>query len=480
MRQSHLLPARTVNDVHSKLNPTQVHRIQMPRSVNELASCVRQAASEGKAVIASGGRHAMGGQQFADNAVLIDMREMKKLLAFDPVSGVIEIEAGIQWPDLIRSYFRHQDGRPTWGIRQKQTGADRLTIGGAIAANIHGRGLGSAPFSRDVLELTVVDANGDVRRCSRSENSELFRLVVGGYGLFGIVASAKIQLVHREKVERVVNLWDIDDVVPELDRRQKEGHQYGDFQFDIDPQSAGYLRRGIISSYRPVEETRPIPRGQLRLSQANWRKLLYQAHVDKTAAFEGFTDFYLRSSGQLYWSDTHQLNIYLDDYHAELDRAMNASVCGSEMITELYVPPEALGGFMAVAGNTLREKRADLIYGTVRMIEQDHDSFLPWAGQRYACIIFNLHVDHEPDSQARNADILRGLIDVAIRFGGSYFLTYHRYARKDQVLACYPRFPEFLRLKQKYDPEERFQSEWFRFYRAMFSDELASRTGDAA
>lgn len=122
----------------------------------------------------------MGGQQFADNAVLIDMREMKKLLAFDPVSGVIEIEAGIQWPDLIRSYFRHQDGRPTWGIRQKQTGADRLTIGGAIAANIHGRGLGSAPFSRDVLELTVVDANGDVRRCSRSENSELFRLVVGG------------------------------------------------------------------------------------------------------------------------------------------------------------------------------------------------------------------------------------------------------------------------------------------------------------
>lgn len=480
MCKSHSLHPTTVNDVHSKLNPTHVHRIQTPRSIEELAACVRRAAREGRQVIAAGGRHAMGGQQFADNALVVDMRRMNRLLAFDTKSGVIEVEAGIQWPDLIRGYFKFQNGQPTWGIRQKQTGADRLTIGGAIAANIHGRGLGSAPFSRDLIELTLVDANGDLQRCSRTENSELFSLVVGGYGLFGMVASAKIQLVPREKVERVVNRWDIEDVVAELDRRHAEGHQYGDFQFDIDPQSDGYLRRGIISSYRPVDAARHVPRGQLRLSQANWRKLLYQAHVDKTAAFEGFSDFYLRSSGQLYWSDTHQLNIYLDDYHTELDQALNASVCGSEMITELYVPPTALAEFMQQAGETLRDKQANLIYGTVRMIEPDTDSYLPWADQRYACVIFNLHVDHEPQSRARNADSLRGLIDVAIHLGGSYFLTYHRHARRDQVLACYPQFPAFLQLKLKYDPEERFQSDWFRYYRDMFRDQLSDIRGSAA
>lgn len=468
-----------VNDVHSKLNQAHVARIQSPRSTEELADCVRKAAREGRKVIAAGGRHAMGGQQFADNAVLVDTRKMNRLLAFDQDSGVIHVEAGIQWPDLIRGYFKQQNGKPTWGVRQKQTGADRLTIGGAIAANIHGRGLGSAPFSRDLIELTLVDSKGDIRRCSRTENPELFSVVVGGYGLFGIVASAKIQLVPREKVQRVVDLWDIEGVVEELDSRHARGHQYGDFQFDIDPQSEGFLRRGIISSYRPVDPSTPVPRGQLRLSQQNWKKLLYQAHVDKSAAFEGFTDFYLRSSGQLYWSDTHQLNIYLDDYHTELDQALNASVCGSEMITELYVPPSKLPEFMRQAGNALRAKQADLIYGTVRMIEPDTDAFLPWASQRYACVIFNLHVDHDPLSQARSADILRNVIDVAIGLGGSYFLTYHRHARKDQVLACYPQFPEFLRLKQKYDPDERFQSDWFLHYRDMFREEHSGIKGDA-
>jgi hypothetical protein len=67
-------------------------------------------------------------------------------------------------------------------------------------------------------------------------------------------------------------------------------------------------------------------------------------------------------------------------------------------------------------------------------------------------------------------------------FGGSstwqravealYYLTYHRYATRNQVESCYPQFAEFLRLKKKYDPEERFQSDWYTHYRATFADSL--------
>jgi FAD/FMN-containing dehydrogenase len=63
----------------------------------------------------------------------------------------------------------------------------------------------------------------------------------------------------------------------------------------------------------------------------------------------------------------------------------------------------------------------------------------------------------------------RRLTDVAIRHGGSYYLTYHRFATREQVLACYPQFPEFLRLKRNYDPTERFQSDWYRYYRKLFA-----------
>ena len=61
------------------------------------------------------------------------------MVNFDADKGVIEVEAGIQWPELIHYLVETQEGREKqWGIIQKQTGADRLSIGGALAANVHG------------------------------------------------------------------------------------------------------------------------------------------------------------------------------------------------------------------------------------------------------------------------------------------------------------------------------------------------------
>ena len=66
---------------------------------------------------------------------------------------------------------------------------------------------------------------------------------------------------------------------------------------------------------------------------------------------------------------------------------------------------------------------------------------------------------------------MRRLVDMGLRYGGSYYPTYHRYALQRQVLACYPQFPAFLKLKLKYDREELFQSEWYRHYKRMFFPE---------
>ena len=115
----------------------------------------------------------------------------------------------------------------------------------------------------------------------------------------------------------------------------------------------------------------------------------------------------------------------------------------------------------------LREQRANVIYGTVRLIERDDETFLAWAKDRYACIIFNLHVDHTPAEIGRAAETFRALIDLGISHGGSYYLTYHRWARRDQVERCYPEFPAFLALKRRHDPGEVFQSNWYRHHQAL-------------
>ncbi len=415
----------------------------------------------------------MGGQQFGTDTLLIDARKLNRVFNLDRKTGILDVGAGIEWPELIDGYLALQNvDDQAWGIAQKQTGADRLTVAGTIAANAHGRGLKMKPFVSDVQSFVLVDATGKPLTCSRSENPELFRLVHGGYGLFGIVTSVQLRLAPRKKVERIVEIRTADDLIAAFDKRVAAGFQYGDFQFSIENASEDFLHKGVFSCYRPVPIDTPISSAEKRLTDEDWRKLLYLAHTDEKQAFDKYAAYYLSTNGQIYWSDLHQLSIYPDNYHREIDRRLHAPYPATEMITEIDVPRPALKGFLDEAREDFRKNNVELIYGTVRLIERDEESFLPWAKQPYACTIFNLHTVHNPEGLQKSANAFRRLIDMAVRREGSYYLTYHRYATRSQVESCYPQFSEFLRLKKKYDPEDRFQSEWYKHYRTMFVDSL--------
>jgi FAD/FMN-containing dehydrogenase len=317
-----------------------------------------------------------------------------------------------------------------------------------------------------------VDAEGEIRQCSRAENADLFRHAIGGYGLFGVIASVKLRLARRRKLQRVVELRAIEGLDAAFRQRIADGFVYGDFQYSTDLASEDGMRRGVFSCYRPVDDDTPMPEGQRELSEEDWRKLLLLAHTDRARAFTVYAEHYLASSGQIYWSDMHQMSTYVRDYHQILAPRLGEDASGTEMITEIYVPRDALAGFMeAVRGDLIRQG-ADLIYGTIRLIEQDDESALPWARRSWACIIFNLHVPHDPDGLAAAQRQFTGLIDRGLERGGSYFLTYHRWANRGQVLAAHPGFVEFLQAKRRADPAERFQSEWYRHYRGMFAGEI--------
>src|SRR5882762_6912958 len=293
-----------VNDIHSQLNSTRVLGISQPRSLEDVQSIVRTARKDRKVISVAGGRHAMGGQQFCTDTLLIDTRQLNRVLNLDRKRGIIEVEAGIEWPDLIDGYLTLQKGEgQTWGIAQKQTGADRLTMAGTIAANAHGRGLKMKPIVSDVESFVLVDATGTAHICSRTENPELFRLVHGGYGLFGVVTSVRLRLVPRKKVERVVEIRTVEGLIAAFEKRIADGFQYGDFQFSIEHASEDFLHQGVFSCYRPVPMDTPIPAAQKQLTDENWRQLLYLAHTDGKQAFNRYADYYLSTNGQVYWSD---------------------------------------------------------------------------------------------------------------------------------------------------------------------------------
>jgi methyltransferase (TIGR00027 family) len=458
-----------VNDVHSKLNETRVSGIVRPESIEEVRQVIDRARGERRHICVAGGFHSMGGQQFLTGGILIDMSAMDRVLNFDPENLIVEVESGILWSDLIPWMVEAQkDAQTGAGIRQKQTGADRLSVGGALSSNIHGRGLAMKPIVDDVESFRIACADGTVRRCSRDENYELFRLAIGGYGLFGIIVSAELRLARREKVSRHVEIGSADNLPQLFADRIVNGFKYGDFQFAIDPANADFIRKGVFSCYRPVPDNTPVPTAQKELSPLDWQNLLLLAHTDRHRAFGLYSSHYLTTHGQVYWSDTHQLSTYLDDYHTWLDEKMESPVRCSEMITEVYVPLDLLPEFLEKARADFRANNVNLIYGTIRLIRRDDESFLAWAREDFACIVFNLHVEHSAEGIDKAKTDFRRLIDLSIEFGGSFYLTYHRWASREQVLACYPQMPKFLEMKKKYDANEVFQSDWYRHFERLF------------
>ncbi len=472
--QTGVRPPYVVNDTHSQLNQTTVARVMEVESVPQLQQIVRSAAATGQQISIAGGRHAMGGQQFGQGTLLLDMRRLSRVLELDVERGLVVVEAGIDWPQLVTHLLWAGGGQPgQWGIIQKQTGADRLTIGGALSANIHGRGLGMRPFIADIESFDLVDASGAVVTCSRATNHDLFTLAVGGYGLFGVIARVTLRLAPRRKVERRVTIAHVNDLRQLFDARISEGFEYGDFQFATAPESDEFLQSGVFSCYRPIDDDCEIPGDQRALTEADWKRLLLLAHLDKRRAFAEYVRHYLSTDGQVYWSDTHQLASYLDGYHADIDRQLGAPVKGSEMISELYVRRQDLGAFMNGVRDDARRSGMNVIYGTIRLIERDDESVLAWAREPWACIVFNLHVDHCPAGVRKAEDDFRRLIDRAADLGGSFYLTYHRWATRDQVERCHPRMREFLDRKREHDPKVLFTSDWYEHHVRLLNSHAA-------
>lgn len=458
-----------LNDVQSKLNQSYMSGELCPTSIEEISEGVMYARQKGISLCPAGSLHSMGGQQFLAGGVLLNSKNLKKIGELNEASSTVWVQSGVVWTELVTWLKSVQKDIPNkLSIIQKQTGADKLTIGGAIASNIHGRVLNKKPIIDDIKSFHITTAQGERILCSRSQNRELFGLVIGGYGLLGFVDSIELSLVKRKVLVRHVQELSVSEVMSALQESIDNGAIYGDFQYMTDESSPEFLEKGIMSVYSPSRDFVEIPKNQIGLSNEDWMKFYELAHTNKKEAYKAYVDHYLQTDTQLYWSDDQQFSPYLPEAGTQLVQAMGWTNYVSLMITELYVPRNNFESFMKSAKASLIDNGANVVYGTVRLIESEDESELRWARKNYACVIFNLLVEHTGDGINKAINQFRSLIDCALNQSGSYYLTYHRWATKNQIEEAYPNFRDFLALKEHYDEDAIFDSDWHRHYVEMF------------
>ncbi len=139
--------------------------------------------------IARGGGYSYAGASFGGGSLVLDMRRFNRVLRFDPEGRVVEVEAGITLEELLALTAPRGLWLPV------QPGYPAITIGGCIAANVHGKNPHrEGVFRRLVADLTLFHPRFGTARITPETQPELFELTCGGYGLTGIVLSATLRL----------------------------------------------------------------------------------------------------------------------------------------------------------------------------------------------------------------------------------------------------------------------------------------------
>lgn len=136
------------------------------------------------------------GRCYGDAALgeaIFSTQKLNKFISFDRINGILECEAGVLLSEILEITV------PQGYFLAITPGTKLITLGGAIASNIHGKNHhADGNFSECVLEFTLMNEKGDVLKCSREENSEKFWATFGAMGLTGIILSAKIKLKNIE------------------------------------------------------------------------------------------------------------------------------------------------------------------------------------------------------------------------------------------------------------------------------------------
>lgn len=127
---------------------------------------------------------------------VVDMREFRRFISFDPATAIVEAEAGVMLSSIIKAYA------PRGFFPAVVPGTRWVTLGGAIANDIHGKNHHRrGTFGGHVERLTLLRTDGEILECSRTENAKVFAATIGGMGLTGVILRAAIRLMPAGAID---------------------------------------------------------------------------------------------------------------------------------------------------------------------------------------------------------------------------------------------------------------------------------------
>ena len=449
-------PAPGYVDDASRLNQSRVAEVwEIPVDSRDperqLAELLARARAEGRRVSIAGARHSMGGHTIYPGGIVVNMLPWNRM-ELDQGPNILNVQAGAIWKDIIEHL--DQRGRSVAVMQSNNS----FSVGGSISVNCHGWQYDRPPIASTVESFRLMQADGTVVRCSRTENQELFSLALGGYGLFGIILDVELRVAPNERYRLEQYVVPVDRSLATFESRIKDqpGVQMVYARMSIVPKRL--FQEVIVNAFFP-EPDGDIP-PLTEVGAAELRRAVFRGSADNDYGKE------------LRWSLETRLQPLLAGKIFSRNQLLNEGVevlenrsaDSTDILHEYFVPRHRVMEFVETMRSVITRHGANLLNVTVRSVNEDTDTFLRYADQQMIAFVM-LFVQETTDAGERGMEALtRDLIDAAIQHEGRYYLPYRLHATPEQFYRAYPQGRKFFGQKRKYDPTELFQNRFYLEY----------------
>lgn len=450
-----VLPAGFVDDA-SRMNRTQVSETwSVPSDTHtaesQLRELLQRAQKEHLRIAIGGARHSMGGHTISPRGIVLDMLPFNRM-ELDEKQKILHVGAGARWSQVIP--FLDAQG---YSVAVMQSNND-FSVGGSVSVNCHGWQHNHAPIASTVESFRLMRADGSIVRASRKENAELFPLVLGGYGLFGVILDVDFRVVPNERYRAETEVVSSDRYAARFAEKVNSANDVGMVygRLCVAPGQKTFLREAILTVFRRAPCAREAIPAFDSPSFRMLRREVYRAQIGS------------RSGKQVRWkaekifgeqfSREHVSRNQLLNEGAEVYSEKNAN--STDILHEYFIPPSQLETFLARARSIITKHDADLLNVTVRNVLEDRDSLLRYADQEMFGFVMLFNQERTQDADRKMESLTKELIEASLDCGGRYYLPYRLHATREQFARAYPRMSEFFARKRQLDPAGLFENQF--------------------
>jgi FAD/FMN-containing dehydrogenase len=451
-------------DDASHLNRTAVYGIVKVGTESDVAAALRFARANHLMVTAAGQRHSMGGHTFVKDGLVLDMRGLNRI-TLDETGKTVNVQSGAVWADVQRLL----DGR---GLSVKAMQSINIfTVGGTLSVNAHGIAHLPGPIAPTVKSMRVMLGDGTVRTATPAVEADLFRHVLGGYGLFGVILDVALEPVDNEMYRLRTSYLDYRDFAEYYQRHVEANPEVGLAYGRLSVSPGSYLREAALHLYERTAYRGPIP------------PLVPDSHD----ALERLVINFSKTGGlgrRVRWGLEKHLEPRL---HACLSRnqamtppdgclvSRNQEMYDSmrylenrlrdtDILQEYFIPYDRMGAFVDGLRSVVLRDGANLLNVTIRVVHQDHVTALPYAKQDMFGLVLYFNQGFDEAESLTLERTTRDLIDVALSLGGTYYLPYQLFYAPGQLRRAYPEVDRFFAAKRRYDPIGLFSNKLYEKY----------------